>query len=634
MGEDLERTDQREDLQLQVMDSRDLPSPPLRWSVAKYNAIRSCRAWVLKQQPGLPVQGILYIGILDIALAVLSLSPLQYRCPGQPRSNHQSFSGNSHGTRLLVQSSLLYSLLIVMQVILAASVCTRGGKPLLSRQFREIQKSRVEALLASFPKLADSSTQHTTVEQENVRFVYQPLDELYLVLITNKNSNILQDIDSLHLFGQVVTSICKRLDEREILRNAFDLLSAFDELVTMGYRENLSLSQIKTFLEMESHEERIQEIIARNKELEASEERKRKAKQLEMQRKEAARSASYGRGVPPKMPQQPTYTPPVRPETTYDTYEAEKNKTTSKFGSSRPTKGMQLGKKSKTSHAFAKVQQDLGPEAEEHPTSHHETDLPDRTLPTATTNNTHDLSTTPPILISLTETLSAKLSREGALKSFEVKGDLQLKIADPALTKLALSVQAVEGPLKAQFRTHPNVDRNLFTSQKLIQLKDTTKRFPTNNNIGVLRWRVTAPADTPDVLPITFTAWVNKSDDSYTVTIEYELTHPDLTLRDVTVTIPYSTSEPAVSSFDAMYQVTGDSLEWTIGTIDADNATGSFEFEAQTDDDAEFFPMTVSFEMSRPFVDVDVTGARLLEMDEEVDFEKAVKATAEGFVIE
>jgi hypothetical protein len=126
-----------------------------------------------------------------------------------------------------------------------------------------MQRSRIEALLASFPKLADSSTQHTTVEQDNVRFVYQPLDELYMVLITNRQSNILQDIDSLHLFAQVVTSTCKTLDEREILRNAYELLSAFDELVTLGYRENLTISQIKTFLEMESHEERIQEIISR-----------------------------------------------------------------------------------------------------------------------------------------------------------------------------------------------------------------------------------------------------------------------------------------------------------------------------------------------------------------------------------
>lgn len=132
---------------------------------------------------------------------------------------------------------------------------------MLSRQFREMPRSRVEALLASFPKLADSGTQHTMVEQDNVRYVYQALDELYMVLITNRQSNILQDIDSLHLFAQVVTSICKSLDEREILRNAFELLSAFDELVNLGYRENLTLSQIKTFLEMESHEERVAQII-------------------------------------------------------------------------------------------------------------------------------------------------------------------------------------------------------------------------------------------------------------------------------------------------------------------------------------------------------------------------------------
>lgn len=84
-----------------------------------------------------------------------------------------------------------------------------------------------------------------------------------MVLITNLHSNILQDIDSLHLFAQVVTSTCKSLDEGEILRHAYELISAFDELVTLGYRENLTISQIKTFLEMESHEERIQEIIAR-----------------------------------------------------------------------------------------------------------------------------------------------------------------------------------------------------------------------------------------------------------------------------------------------------------------------------------------------------------------------------------
>ncbi|KAK5945203.1 coatomer subunit delta [Knufia obscura] len=530
--------------------------------------------------------------------------------------------------------SPLLCLLLTNQVVLAASIITRGGKTVLSRQFREINRSRVEALLASFPKLADSGQQHTTVEQDNVRFVYQPLDELYMVLITNRQSNILQDIDSLHLFAQVVSSICKKLDEREILRNAFELLSAFDELVTMGYRENLTMAQIKTFLEMESHEERIQEIIARNKELEASEERKRKAKQLEMQRKEAQRSAAYGRGVAPKMPQYPTYTPPAQPTTTdtYDTYQAEKNKTFSKPLAARG-KGMQLGKKSKNTGIYDQVKADLPDEPEPAPAP--------VAAPAAVPSARASLETSStPIHVTIQESIAAKLGREGNLTSFEVKGDLQLRITDPALTKLNLSLQANEGPLKAQFKTHPNLDRNLFTSQKLIQLKDTSKKFPTNASTAVLRWRATAPAETPDVLPINFTVWTNKStDDSYTVTIEYQLADayadsPDIVLSDVTVTMPYQTSEPSVSSFDAQYSVTGDSLEWSIGAVDASNNSGSFEFEAQADDEGEFFPMQIRFDMAKPYVDVDVLTAKLLDEDEEVAFDKVIKTRSDGVLIE
>lgn len=174
-------------------------------------------------------------------------------------------------------------------VLLAASVCTRGGKPVISRQFREMPRSRVEALLASFPKLISAGSQHTTVETESVRYVYQPLEDLYMILITNKSSNILQDIDTLHLFARTVSDMCRSLEERDVLRNSFELLGAFDEIVSLGYRENVGLQQIKTFLEMESHEEKIQEIIERNKEMEAKEELKRRAKQLEMQRRDAAR---------------------------------------------------------------------------------------------------------------------------------------------------------------------------------------------------------------------------------------------------------------------------------------------------------------------------------------------------------
>ena len=124
-------------------------------------------------------------------------------------------------------------------------------------------RTRIESLLASFPKLIPANTQHTSVETADVRYVYQPLEDLYILLITNKASNILQDIDTLHLFARVVSDLCRSADEREILKNAFELLGAFDEIVTLGYREQVNLMQVRSVLEMESHEEKIQEIIAR-----------------------------------------------------------------------------------------------------------------------------------------------------------------------------------------------------------------------------------------------------------------------------------------------------------------------------------------------------------------------------------
>jgi hypothetical protein len=158
-------------------------------------------------------------------------------------------------------------------------------------------RSRLESLLLSFPKLLPPGAQHTPLlsPDGSVRYVYMPVDELYVCLLSPPLSNILQDIETLHLLGRIVTEMCSvgtvrgGVGESEILRNAFELLSSFDEVISLGYRERVGMTEVRAAMEMESHEERIQEIIARNKEQEAKEELKRRAKQLEMQRREALR---------------------------------------------------------------------------------------------------------------------------------------------------------------------------------------------------------------------------------------------------------------------------------------------------------------------------------------------------------
>lgn len=49
----------------------------------------------------------------------------------------------------------------------------------------------------------------------------------------------------------------KSLEESEIQENAFQIIFAFDEIVALGYRESVNLAQINTFIQMDSHEEKV-----------------------------------------------------------------------------------------------------------------------------------------------------------------------------------------------------------------------------------------------------------------------------------------------------------------------------------------------------------------------------------------
>ena len=264
---------------------------------------------------------------------------------------------------------------------------------------------------------------------------------------------------------------------------------------------------------------------------------------------------------------------------------------------------MQLGKKSKNTDLFEKVRGEMGTEAEESAplVSNTPSVAAAAQAPAPRLSSSLDRDA---IHVTVSEKISAKLSRDGSLKSFEVTGDLQLRISDASLTKVKLDLDADVN--SAQFRTHPNVDKPLFTSSRAIQLKDPSRGFPTNQSVGVLRWKANAKGDDASVLPILFTVWVNKGADSYTVTVEYELGAGG-SLKEVVVTVPFATSEPSVASFDAVYEVSGDSLDWNIGVVDEDHQSGSFEFEAQAEDESEFFPMVVRFTKTKPFADVDVS---------------------------
>lgn len=72
-------------------------------------------------------------------------------------------------------------------------------------------------------------------------------------------------MDSLLILSKALNDQCSSssLNESLLKEKTFEIILAFDEIINLGYRENVTLNSLRTILAMESQEEIVQEIIAR-----------------------------------------------------------------------------------------------------------------------------------------------------------------------------------------------------------------------------------------------------------------------------------------------------------------------------------------------------------------------------------
>lgn len=70
-------------------------------------------------------------------------------------------------------------------------------------------KPNLQLLKTQIQNPSEKGKDHTFIETESVRYVYHPLEHLFLLLITNKTSNILEDLETLRLLAKTVQDCCK-----------------------------------------------------------------------------------------------------------------------------------------------------------------------------------------------------------------------------------------------------------------------------------------------------------------------------------------------------------------------------------------------------------------------------------------
>ncbi|XP_076832014.1 archain 1b [Brachyhypopomus gauderio] len=504
-------------------------------------------------------------------------------------------------------------------VLLAAAICTKAGKAIVSRQFVEMSRTRVEGLLAAFPKLMVPGRQHTFVETESVRYVYQPLEKLYMVLVTTKNSNILEDLETLRLFSRVIPEYCRVLEEGEISEHCFDLIFAFDEIVALGYRENVNLAQIRTFTEMDSHEEKVFRAVRETQEREANAEMRRKAKELQQARRDAERA---GRKAPGFGGFGSSGTGSVGPTAITDSMvELEKPKMApAPVRPSGPSKALKLGTKGKEVDNFVDKLKSEGENVIIPSAGKKQSDASKVLQPPVNTESVH---------LKVEEKISLTCGRDGGLQNMEVLGIITLRVTDDANGRIRLHINNNDKK-GVQLQTHPNVDKKLFTTESLICLKNQEKTFPLNSDVGILKWRLQSTEES--LIPLTINCWPSETGSVCDVNIEYELQEEALELSDVVITIPVPSGvgAPVVGDLDGEYRHDGrkNVLEWCVPIIDENNKSGSLEFSIAGKPD-DFFPVNVSFVSRRNYSDIQVDKVTHVEGDTPVKF-----STETSFVVD
>jgi hypothetical protein len=467
-------------------------------------------------------------------------------------------------------------------MILSVAITTKAGRTLVSRQFHYLTRTQVEGHLGAFPKLLSASNQ-SYIETESIRYVYQDLGNLYFVLITTTDSNILEDLDLLALLVELTGAVLHQsaVTEQLVLANSLDLIFAYDECVFDGYRQNLTVSEVVTFLAMESQAE--DEFNQRRIEKEKQAQQELRKRMTEIQAKKRSEKSK---------PQAPAFAMEALSQTAPVVTVPEPAPPPRRPPSGRS--GMDLQRKT---NARDRTQQML--------------------LEEGLSAGAAAPAPAPPagFSIRLVETVNAKVTRHGQVREFCVEGRLIVEDAPAGVFGLQLR----KGTNFRRFTTRAmkQKERRLFAEQAQLQF---------TGDGTFLGWRLSS-TDAAD-LPFAISGFTADSGrDATTFSLGVELRGGGFELTRVSLAIPVNMSGAEVlAEFED--QVTKDQrngvLRWTLPSLSADAEPAQLEFKVPRCVDDSFYPIEVEFEGETLFCDIDVVAVAKA-VDGVFDFDNPVK---------
>lgn len=371
------------------------------------------------------------------------------------------------------------------------------------------------------------------------------------------------------------------------------------------------MAQVRSFVEMDSHEEKIYQAVRQTQEREAANRMRERAKELQRERLEAAK-----RGVPTRsqMSFGSSYSSSNMSSAASAEPIAEKIPTTPARETSRPAgrSAMKLGSRGTDTESFVSRLRSEGD-----------------AVSAAAAPAKQDLAKPPPpdhkdVHLRFEERLTLVAGRDGDVQNFELSGLLTLRISNEQYARIHVHVDN-QDPRPLQLQTHPNVDKEAFRANGVIGLKQSQRAFPLHSDVGVLKWRLNANDD--KLAPLSVNCWPSEgAGGGCDVNIEYELEHDHLTLSDVNIHIPLPSGNTSVivHQWEGSYAQKGRTLTWSIPIINKQQKSGSLEFTVTPAIPNDFFPLTVTWTSDTSLALLKATKVTFAEDSTPVDYSQEI----------
>ena len=473
---------------------------------------------------------------------------------------------------------------------------------------------------------------------------------------TSKQENQNSTIRLLHT---LVIEVCVQgLGLSSILKKAFEILLCFDDVISLGYRESVTNTQVLNSLEMESSEEKLHLMLRKARENEAKENARKHIIQTEKLKKlNAGQNTSSSTGNynslgsnnnnesnNNNLPQTNLMTGTGEKTSSltsganisnfnesYNNPSSSSSTNTFKKITTAPQKGMQLGKKR---NEIGKKKDNNVDSFEKVEKKEMEVLNEDNKFQDEENKEQHQIVNPlkAPVNIEFIEKFNCNLTRDGALNSFEILGEMNLFFIDQQKSRVQIFFNLEQQNKNFVFKPYPTLNKPLWVQKSIISLKDEKETFPVNVIVPTIKYKYVSNNSEED-LPFTFTHWYN--DGSLTLELEFNASQKRFKcIQDLVLIFPTKEIPNVESIENSKFNMNGNLAQWNIEYLSEDSESSSVLLKfAQKYDGDNFFPMKINFNNDETFLKIQATKVVNLNDGAELKFDFKKKFQIESFKI-